>query len=244
LTQVSTTQAYGTANTPHGSHAFLVASGAGSTNAGTVSIVVSGTSITKAGVRTGADSETLVANITTMTASKYYETSKTWLGTVTYTITPAGGATVYSATFNYGKAAYDSMDERVFHMTTFELMGRAGANDAGFDVQLLHHKSTGWTYSAAAFVPGNGAICSLATDYGADRALAINERFKYERQVDVNVGGTTGEGILVRVITTANKAVEFMDISCYVEALPNDEHLKSTGQSISFIYNGTNWMER
>jgi hypothetical protein len=244
LTQASTTVAYGTANTPHGSHSFLVASGAGSTDAGTVSIVVSGTSITSDGVRTPADSEVLVADITTMALDQYYETSKRWLGRVTYTLTPAGGATTYSADFNYGKAVYDSMDERLFRVKKLEIMGRAGANDTGFDIQLLHHKSTGWSYSAAAFVPGTAPVCSLATDYGADNDLVINERFSYDREVNENILGTSGEGVIVKFVTTANKAVEFSDISLYVEAIPNDEHLQKTHQAITLIYNGTYWMEQ
>jgi hypothetical protein len=244
LTQASTTVTYGTANTPHGSHSFLVAGGAGSTDAGTVSIVVSGTSIDSDGNRTPADSEVLVADITTMALNKYYQTSKRWLGTVTYTLTPAGGATTYSADFNYGKAVYDSFDERLFRIKKLEVMGRAGANDTGFDIQLLHHKSTGWSYSAAAFVPGTAPVCSLATDYGADNDLVINERFSYDRELNENVLGTSGEGLIVKFVTTANKAVEFSDISFYVEAIPNDEHLQKTHQAITLIYNGTYWMEQ
>ena len=235
---------YGTAQSPYGAHAFIVSSGAGTANVGTVSIVVSGVSISGAGVRTAGDSETIVADITAMVVNDYYQTTKRWLGTVTYTLTPAGGAAVYSATFNYGFAAYDSFDERLHTVKLLEVMGRAGANDAGFDIQLLHHKATGWTYSAAAFVPGTAPLCSFATDYGVDSDLVSGERFKYEREVNTTVNGLNGvEGLLIRVITTANKAVEFMDATLYVEAVPNDKHLKNTNQAISLIYNGANWME-
>jgi hypothetical protein len=70
-----------------------------------------------------------------------------------------------------------------------------------------------------------------------------NERFKWERELSTSVAGTTSEGFLVRVITTANKAVEFMNISIYAEVIPNDQHLKTTNQSIQLLYNGTNWMK-
>ncbi len=242
LTQASTTQTYGTANSPYGAHAFLVAKQAGTTDAGTVSIVVSGTSITSAGVRAAGASETIVADITAMTANKYYETTKKWIGTITYTLTGAGGATTYAADFNYGFAAYDTFDDRLFTIKFMEVMGRAGANDAGFDMQLLGHNSTGWTYSAAAFVPGNTALCSLATDYSTESDLKINERFKYERALSTSVNGTAGEGFLVKVITTANKAVEFSNISIYAEVIPNDHHLKNTNQAIQMIFNGNYWM--
>ncbi len=242
LTQASTTVTWGTANAPYGSRSFVVAANAGTTDAGTVSIVVSGTSITSAGVRTPGDSEIVVANITTMAANSYYQTTKKWLGTITYTLTGAGGATTYAADFNYGLAAYDSFDERGHTIKLIEIMGRAGANDTGFNIELLHHKSTGWTYSAAAFVPGTAAVASLVTDYATDNDLVTNERFKWEHELATAVAGTTGEGFLVRVTTTANKAVEFMDISIYAEVVPNDQHLKSTSQAVQLIFNGTNWM--
>jgi hypothetical protein len=243
LTNAAPTVTLGTANSPYGARAFLVAAAAGTTNAGTVSIVVSGTSITSAGVRQAADSETLVANITTMAANSYYQTSKRWIGAVVYTLTGAGGAAVFAADFNYGFAAYDSFDERLHTLKLIEVMGRAGANDAGFDIQLLHHKATGWTYSAAAFVPGTTALCSLLTDYSTENDLAINERFKWEREISTSVSGNTTEGFLVKVVTTANKAVEFMNVSIYAEVIPNDHHLKTTNQAIQFIFNGTSWMK-
>lgn len=249
LTNASLTQTYGSATSPYGAHAFLVAGAAGTTNAGTVSIVVSGVSVDDEGVRNPTDSETIVASITTMATNSYYETTKVWVGTVTYTLTPAGGATTFSCVFNYGLAAYDSFGESNFYITTFEIMGRAGANDNNFDVQLLHHQATGWTYSAAAFSAGTTPICSLATDYGVDNDLVTNQRFKYERDMDVAISGTStgilkNEGFLVRVITSANKAVEFMNISVYATVVHNSLHLRGTGQSYRFVYNGTYWMQQ
>ena len=242
FTQAAPTQTYGTANSAHGSHMFVVSKEAGTKDAGTVSIVVSGTSITSAGVA-AADSEVLVADITTMGTNTYYQTAKRWLGEVTYTLTLAGGATTATATCNYGKAVCDSLDERKFEIKKFEAFGRAGANDAGFDIQLLHHKATGWTYSAAAFMPGAAALCSLLTEYGAANDLVSGERFTYDRELHTAVDGTANEGFIFRIITTANKAVDFMNASVYVEAIPNDLHLKTTGQAIQLLYNGTYWME-
>jgi hypothetical protein len=240
LTQASATQTYVTALSPHGTHAFAVASGAGTVGAGgsTISIVVSGTNTSGAG-----DSEVLVADVTAMTTNKYYQTTKSWVGVVTYTLTKTGGTSAtYAATFNYGKAAYDSFDGRSHTIKLIECMGRAGANDTGFDIQLIHHKATGWTYSAAAFAPGTTAIASLVGDYGTNNDLVINERFKWEKEISTTIAGTTGEGFLVKVITSANKAVEFMNISIYAEVIPDDHHLKNTNQAIQLIHNGTYWM--
>jgi hypothetical protein len=178
-----------------------------------------------------------------MATNQYYQTTKKWVGVFTYTLTGAGGATTFDATFNYGKASYESLDERLHTIKLIECMGRAGANDNGFDIQLLHHKATGWTYSAAAFSPGTTPLCSLVGDYGANNDLALNERFKWEHELAQDVQGTASEGFLIRVITTANKAVEFMTLSIYAEAIPNDWHLKNTNQAVQLIYNGTNWMK-
>lgn len=242
LTQASATQTFGSANSGYGAHAFLVAAAPGTKNAGSVSIVVSGTSIANDGTRTAADSETIVADITAMSANAYYETDKRWIGQITYTLTAVGAAT-YAADFNYGLAAYDTLDERNHTVKLFEVMGRAGANDSGFDIQLLHHKTTGWTYSAAAFVPGTTLLCSWATDYNTEKNLVSGERFKYERELSQAIDGTSGEGTLVKIITSANNAVEFMDISIYCEAIPNDHHLKNTNQAVQLMHNGTNWMK-
>jgi len=243
LTNASTTVTIGTANSPHGAFMFLVAKQAGTTNAGTVSIVLSGTTVDEDGVRVAADTETLVANITTMGVNQYYESTKKWLGTVTYTLTPAGGAAVFAADFNYGKAVYDNLGDRIFHIIEVETFGRAGANDNGFDIQLIKHSATGWTYSAAAFVAGSTPVHSLVGDYATDNDLVLGERFSWERDVDIIVNGLNKEGYLYRIITTANKAVEFMDLNVYVEAIPNTRHIKSTGQSILLVYNGTYWMQ-
>jgi hypothetical protein len=244
LTQASPTVTIGSANTPHAAHIFIVAKQAGTTDAGTVSIVVSGVSIDSDGVRNAADTETLVADITAMTPNKYYETTKRWLGIDTITLTGAGGATTYAADFNYGKSVYDSFDERHSTIKKIEIFGREGANDTGINIELLKHTTTGWVYSAAAFIPNATPVYSLVTDYATDNDLVANERFYWDREALVNIDPDAGEGYLYRITTTANKAVEFMSISTYAEVIPNDHHLKNTNQSIQLIFNGTNWMKQ
>ena len=140
LNQGALTQTYGTALRAKGAHAFLVASAAGTATGGSgaVTIVVSGVSITSAGVRNDADSEVIVADITAMSTDAYYETTKRWLGQVTYTLTVgATGHTAYAATFNYGFAKYDDFGNRNFVVTDFDLVVTGGATDNGFDVSWL-----------------------------------------------------------------------------------------------------------
>ncbi|MDD5412551.1 MAG: hypothetical protein PHF31_14265 [Methylobacter sp.] len=212
LTQAAATVNYGAANRATAAHAFLVASGAGSVNAGSCSIVVSGTSFMGDGTRVPGDSEVIVADITAMSANQYFETSKKWLGQVTFTLTPSGAAT-YSATFNYGFTKYDDFGNVNFTVNQVEAVGLAGANDADFDVQLIHHNSAGWTYSAAAFVPGPAPVLSLVTDYATDDEIDNGYGFAWKRRdLSIDVEGSMSEGVILRMVTTANNAVQFCNM--------------------------------
>ena len=216
LTQASTTVTFGSANISYAAHAFLVAAAAGTATggAGAVTIVVSGISITDEGTRTPGDSETIVADITAMATDQYFETAKKWLGQITYTLTVGGtGHTAYAADFNYGLAKYDDFGNRDFTITDFEAVGYAGANETNLEVALCHHAAAGWTYSAAAFVPGPAAIVALSTDHPTDDQLASGEHFAFKRVgLSTAVSGSTTEGLLVRVVTTANNAIEYMNV--------------------------------
>jgi hypothetical protein len=222
LTQASTTQTHGGANHAHGAHAFIVASGAGTASGGTgtVEIEVSGTSIDDDGNRATSDTEVLTTDITTMTTDLYLETVKKWNGQVTFTIQPSGAGThtTYSATFNYGLAKYEDFGNRAFRVTDFEITGLAGANDTSFDVELLHHWATGWTYHATAFVPGNSAIAKMSDDYVTEKNLASNEQFAYKRaNLNQSVDGANQNGVLVRITTGSNNAVRSSDIHIGVD---------------------------
>ncbi len=212
ISEGGATQTLGDANVAHGAHVFIVASGAGSASggAGEVEIEVSGTSITDAGVRNASATEVITADITTLTTDLYLETSLKWLGTVTFTIQPAGAGThtVYEATFNYGLCKYEDWGNEDFTVTDFEMVGLAGANDTGFDITLLHHSSAGWTYSAAAFDPGGTAICNMNTDYSTEQNLAINDQFAYKRAaLATAVLGSASCGVVAKITTGANGAI-------------------------------------
>ena len=209
LTQASLTVTHGTANSADGAHVFLVASGPGIVDAGVVSIVCSGTSITNAGVRTAVDSEVIIPDITASVTNDYYQTAKKWLGIVTYTLTSAG-ATNFSYIFNYGHAKWEDFGDNDFLIDQFEVVGEANANDLSglFDIILCHHVTTGWTYSAAAFMPGNGPIVSLKTDYTPDNNLTNGHGFAYDRtNIGMTILGSSGEGTLIKVTTGSNNVI-------------------------------------
>ena len=95
-TQASATVNHGSTNNPYGAHVGIVAGAAGTASGGTgtVTLVVSGTSwVSTTATRTPADSETIVADITAMSTNSYVETTKRWLGQVTFTLTCTGGCT-------------------------------------------------------------------------------------------------------------------------------------------------------
>jgi len=200
----SVTQTYGTVEDCVAAHAFCVASGAGGTD---LVLTVSGISITDAGVKNGADSEVIVADTDAASANQYFETSKKWLGRVTYTLTGAAGA----FTFNYGFCKYEDFGNRDFTITDFEVTGHGGATETGLDIQLLKHSSSGWTYSAAAFVPGGTSIVDLNTDHGTDgNDLSNNMDFAYKRaSLSEAISGSGSEGLVIRMDTAVNNSVTF-----------------------------------
>jgi len=211
LSQASATVNLGAANVPYAAHAFLVAGGAGTADAGTVSVVVSGTSITDGGVRTGSDTETIVADITALSANEFVETSKKWIGQVVYTLTPSGAAT-YALDFNYGFNKYEDFGNRAFVLSDFECVGAAGANDAGFDIEIIQQKATGWTYHATAFVAGAAASYVMTTIHGAESDLDNGEPFAFKRAgLNVMVDGADSEGVVIRTTTSAANAIEALD---------------------------------
>ena len=217
LTQASLTQTLGTANKSEAAHAFIVASGVGTTDGSDLVITVTGISITDAGVRNDSDSEVIVADATAMSINEYFETAKKWLGQVTYTISSTAGTT-YAATFNYGFCKYDDFGNRDFKVTDFEAVGLAGANDTNADIILFHHSSTGWTYNASAFVPGGTKICQLSTDHSDDDQLVSSEHFTYKRSVlSTTVSGSDAEGVIALITSSANNAIEYANIHIGVE---------------------------
>ena len=202
----SITQTLGTANEAKGGHVFCVASGAG--GAGLV-LTVTGVSVTDLGVKNDTDSEVIVANTADAITDQYFETTKKWLGQVTFTLTGTAGA----FTFNYGFSKYEDFGNRNFTITDFEIVGHAGANETTLDVKFIHHRASRWTYSAAAFDPLDEYLIDLATDYGTNNDLATGEDFAFKRCCEsVYVNGNDGEGIVAIISTAVNNSISSASI--------------------------------
>lgn len=203
-------QTLGSAGEAHGSHVFCVASGAGGTD---LVLTVTGVSITDAGVKNDADSEVIVTDTDAAITDQYFETSKKWLGQVTFTLTGSSGA----FTFNYGFAEYETFGGRDFTLTDFDGLGEARANETGLDIELLYHKSDRFVYHATAFVPNATPLISLATDYGSNNDVASGEAFAYTRTgLSQSVLGSAGEGLIIRVTTVVNNSIN--DASFHIGA--------------------------
>jgi hypothetical protein len=221
-TQAAQTITLGSANEAHASHAFAVFAGAGTVDTGQVGLRVTGTSYQDDGTRTTSDSEVLTDDITTLSLNQYLETAKKWLGVVTWELFVVSGTpTTYSLTFNYGFAKYDDIDNRDFYVLGIECVGLAGASDSNFNIELLHHKTTGWTYSAGAFVPGDGAIVQMSTDMGPDDNLYNGQNFAW-KHVDLStfICGNDSEGTVIRITTGNPNTIQSMDLHMLVAADP------------------------
>jgi hypothetical protein len=211
LTQASTTVTHGEVNVPYAAHAFAVAGGAGSTDGSDLVLTVSGTSITDAGVRTTADTEVVVAAAASASTDECFETTKKWIGQITYTLTSTGGST-FSFDFNYGFCKYEDFGNRKFTVTDFESVGLANSNEGGIDIQLLYHNDTGWTYAATGFVAGNSEVIGMNTIHSTEQDIDSGEPFAFKRSgLGTEVDGTALEGVLVRVTTSVNNSVSYLD---------------------------------
>lgn len=212
LTNLSLTVILGSVNHPYAAHAFIVSGGNGTTDGSDLVLTVTGTSITDSGTRTTGDSEVIEATAGDSALNSYFETTKKWIGQVTFTLSSTGGTT-YSYDFNYGFAKYDDLYNNNFTIEDFELVGLANVSDSGFNVELLYHNSTGWTYSAAAFVAGNTPLVDINATHGAEKDLIAGEQFAFKDVgLSAHVIGSNGEGYLIRITQGANNSISYLNV--------------------------------
>lgn len=223
LTDGSLTQTHGSAGNAYAAHPFIVAGAAGTVDQGQVGLWVIGASITDAGVYTAVDTAIVTTDITTLSTDDYVETSLKFLGTITFELYEISGTPgTYSIDFNYGYAKYEDFGNVDFSVYKIEVVGLSRANDTNFDMTLFKHTANGWTYSAAAFEPGNNVITDWSDCMAPDDNLVNGEPFAWKK-VDLNefVQGISDEGIIIRIVTGANNSVQSMDVHIigFVESL-------------------------
>ena len=189
-------QTMGTANVAYAAHVYFVL-GATSTD---MIIRINGTRIDDFGVRTtnyNSDIDTSGGVL-----DDYFETPEKFIGQVTITLLSGTGILVV-----YGWAAYWDNRNTRFVVSSVEWTGLGGANDAGPNISLYHHKPTGWTYNAAgAILPP--PIVDMQSTYITEFQLATGQYFKYKIiGISDIVLGEGSEGIVFGIDITANNAV-------------------------------------
>lgn len=191
---------FGTANLAYGAHFFVVV---GAATVDELTIRVTGTSITDSATRTTSDTEDIVIPNST-TVDSYFETTKKWIGQVT--VEAVSGT---AKTCNYGYAKYWDDLGRNYTVTGLDATWLGGASDSGADIRLRHHKTSGWTFNAAAAPTPPTPIAAMATDHSTESQVGNGAYGAWKRSgLSTDVAGSNGEGLILEVVTTANKAFE------------------------------------
>lgn len=214
LGTLAATETFGISDNAYEAHPWVVVSGAGSVDAGIVGLTVTGTATYDNGTMIPGHIDTLITDITSVSINNYFEAEK-FNGTVTYAfVTISGSPTTASLTFNRGYAKYDDFWNNDFYVTGLECTWRGGQTDAtGFDIELLHHKATGWTYAATGFIPGDGAIATRSIDQTGFLGVTLGSVGSWKRDdLNVFITGNNGGGLIFRIKTGANSTIQNMQM--------------------------------
>ena len=194
---------FGTANSSYAAHFFVVNGG---TTVDELTLRITGTSIDDSGNRVTSDTEDIVVPTST-SPGRYYETTKKWLGQLS--IVTVSGTT---KAFDYGLVKYWDNNNSDFAVVGLEATWLGGANDSAPDILLRHHKGTAgntdWAYTGSGATPP-AAIVAMATDHSTEKQVVTGENGAWKRtNLSTNIGGSGSEGIVIEIVTTANKAFE------------------------------------
>ena len=198
----------GTANASYAAHAYVVL-GAASTD---MVVRVTGTSIDDNATRTTSDFELI--DTSGGSTNDQYETSKKFIGQVSYTLESGTGVSI-----NAGFAKYFDNRNRSFKVTGLEATWLGGANDSGPDIQLLHYKTSGWTYAAGGVAVPPSPIADLQTDHNTEYQVVNGEHGAWKRvNLNTEIAGSASEGIIWKVVTSANKTFELGSLQLQFES--------------------------
>jgi hypothetical protein len=192
---------------------FLIVTGAVPVEA--VTIRVTGTSITDAGVSTPGDTEDIVVPGGTPIDS-YFETPKKWNGQVGISV--VAGTPI---TCNYGWSKYHDVNNQDFTVIGLETLWEADSTDPDSNIALLHHKATGWTFNAGAAPSPPAPVVDRATDYGVDNDQQVGQGAWKRSNLSLFVNGSGSEGILFEVTSgsTGIGALSFRFMNLQVSIL-------------------------
>lgn len=199
---------FGDPNYGKAAHVLFVLGGA---TVDELTIRVTGTSITDGGVQTPADTEDIVIPSATPLNS-YFETSKKFNGQVTISV--VSGTPV---TMNYGWAKYHDFANQNFKVTGLECVWESDSTDSGSDIQLIHHKATGWTFNVGAD-PTPPALAARSIDHAGNDTHAVGPGAWKRTNLDQLVNGADSEGILFCIASgsTGLGSLSFRLLTCEV----------------------------
>jgi hypothetical protein len=180
---------FGTVNSPMSAHIFVVT---GAVTVDEVTIRVTGTSIDDNGVRTATDTADIVIPAGTP-ADSYFEAKK-FLGQVA--IETVAGTAVQC---NYGWSKYFDDGNTDFQLLGFEALWESDSTDATSNIELLHHKATGWTYNVGAAPTPPTPLASRSVDLDPEDVHEVGPGAWKRTNIDTRIQGSKKEGILWRV---------------------------------------------
>jgi len=192
----------GTIDAAQAAHVYIV-TGAEAANEVTIRVSSSagqGNSINDDGVSAADTTEDIVIPAGTP-ANSYFETKVKWNGIAVIDL-----VTGTAILCNYGLAKYWDNNNSDFTVEGVEFIWRGGAADTAADLQLCHHKNTGWTYNVASTATPPAAICSMAADHGTDgRKIIAGKDGAYKRaNLNQPIRGGGSEGTMLRIDSGAN----------------------------------------
>ncbi len=200
----SSTQTIGTGNLSYAAHAFLVL---GESTEDDITIRFSGTSITDAGDRTTSDTEDVVFSHPVVSGA-YVESIKKWLGQVSIDLISGTGKQC-----NWGLCKYWDNNNNNFRITGVEVTWLGGASDSDPDIQLLHHKTTSWTYNVGDDPTPPTALATMKGDHGTEHQVAANIEGAWKRDnLATDVVGSDSEGTIFAIVTNSNNAFQIGNI--------------------------------
>ncbi len=204
---------WGTANSSYAAH-FMVVLGA--TAVDKIVLRVKGTRITDTGART-ANYEATLAIPNAATANNMYETPEKFIGQVTAKVISGTAKNV-----NYGFTKYWDNNNNNFTVKGFETTWLGGANDGAANMEILHHKNTGWTYNAGAEPDPPTAIAAMNTDHVTEIGVVNGEEGAWKRtNLDVDIDGSLQEGTILRLTNGANRTFQHGSFALRIENRSN-----------------------
>jgi hypothetical protein len=180
---------FGAVNVIHAAHVFVVTS---AVTVDELTIRVTGTSVNDNGLRVPGDTDDIVIPAGTP-ANSYFEAKK-FNGQVV--IEAVSGTPVAC---NYGWSKYHDANNQDFVLVGLEAIWNSDSTDSTSDIELIHHRATGWTFNPGASATPPAPLVSRSVDFGAENEHQVGMATWKRANLSQVVRGSQSEGVLFRV---------------------------------------------